>query len=102
MDRLFCDLLSEKGVPVAQIGWFSAVSGVFLAPSGRDLSGWVGALPIRADVLIDWASWRFFLTRFGRVSCLYDFNDIHVLVMALLPIRLPDMVREAPNSGLGW
>lgn len=27
----------------------------------------MGALPIRADVLIDWASWRFFLTRFGRV-----------------------------------
>jgi hypothetical protein len=62
----FCWVLSEKGVPVAQIGWFSAVSGGFSALSGRDLSAWVGALPIRARVLIDWASWRFFLTRFGR------------------------------------
>jgi hypothetical protein len=67
LDRLFCAVLSEKGVPVAQIGWFSAVLGVFSAPSGSDLSGRVGALPIRADVLIDWAYWRFFLTHFGRV-----------------------------------
>ena len=73
--------MSEKGVPVAQIGWVSAVLGVRFAFLGRYLSDWAGALPVRADVLMDWASWRSFLTRFGKVGCLYDFNDIHVLLV---------------------